>query len=66
MHYIIHIDTGSEGLTQELPLIEEPDDQEKEEQQREENPQQTTDVALKEANPSEEGRQDHALPANII
>ena len=53
-----HIDSANEVLTLDLPLIKEPDDQEQEEQQQE-DPPQAIDPASEEANPSEEGRQDH-------
>ena len=64
LHYNIHIDSVSEGLTQEQMLIQEPDDQEQEGQLREENPQQTSECATEETNLSEEGRQDHILPSS--
>ena len=50
---------------QELPLIEEPDDQEPEEQQ-EEDPPQAIDPASEEANPNEEGRQDHTSTQQML
>ena len=50
-----HIDSANEVPTQELPLIEEPDDQDTEEQPPE-GPPQTTDSASAEANPNEKGR----------
>ncbi|WVZ97987.1 hypothetical protein U9M48_043481 [Paspalum notatum var. saurae] len=56
---------GIEEQTQEQPLIEEPEDQEPD-PQSEEYPQAAPDFASEEANPSEEGRQDHILPANIV
>ena len=47
-------------------MIEEPDDQEPEGQPQEEYPQATSDLTTEEANPSEEGRQDHANPSKQI
>ena len=61
----IHIDHGIEEQTQEQPLIEEPEDQEPD-LQPEEYPQAAPDFASEEANPSEQGRQDHILPANNV
>jgi len=51
---VIHIDPANEGLPQEQPLIEEPEDEP-------ENPHPTADHIAEEApsNPSGEGRQDH-------
>ncbi|WVZ97146.1 hypothetical protein U9M48_042701 [Paspalum notatum var. saurae] len=46
-------------------MIEEPEDQEPD-PQPEEYPQAAPDFASEEANPSEEGRQDHTLPANDL
>jgi len=59
----MHIDLANELPTQEQPLIEEPDDQEQESPQQEENPQQSSECVTEEANPSKEGRQDHANPS---
>ena len=59
----MHIDTGNEELTQQLPLVEEPEDQEPVNPKQEEYPQAAPDFATEEANPSEEGRQDHTLPS---
>ena len=51
-------------MTQELPLIEELDDQEQGGQQQEENPQNAPDFAPEApSDPSEEGRQDHTIPS---
>ena len=58
----MHIDHGVEEQTQEQPLIEEPEDQEPDPQPEEYPP--APDFASEKANPSEEGRQDHILPAN--
>ena len=56
-HIVMHIDTGSEGATPKLPLIEEPDDQEQGGQHQEENPQATPDLAPEApSDPNEEGR----------
>ena len=60
-----HIDFANEVPTQELPLIEEPDDQDTEEQPPE-GPPQTTNSASAEANPDEEGRQDHTTTQQIL
>ncbi|WVZ89653.1 LOW QUALITY PROTEIN: hypothetical protein U9M48_036032 [Paspalum notatum var. saurae] len=60
--WIYPLDPASELPTQEQPLIEEPDDHEQEPPQQEENPQQCSECVTEEANPSEEGRQDHANP----
>ena len=62
----MHIDTGNEELTQQLPLVEEPEDQEPVNPEQEEYPPAAPDFATEEANPSEEGRQDHILPANFV
>ena len=59
-----HIDSANEVLTLDLPLIKEPDDQEQEEQQQE-DPPRAIDPASEEANPSEEGRQDHTSSSKI-
>ena len=60
-----HIDSANEEPTQELPLIEEPDDQDTEEEQQE-GPPQTTDSASAEANSDEEGRQDHTTTQQML
>ncbi|WVZ52752.1 hypothetical protein U9M48_003782 [Paspalum notatum var. saurae] len=57
-------DPGVEEQTQEQPLIEEPEDPEPYPQQ--EDFQQAADSAPNDTVPSEEGRQDHILPANIV
>ncbi|WVZ67870.1 hypothetical protein U9M48_016889 [Paspalum notatum var. saurae] len=59
---------ASEGLTSEQPLIEEPDDEPSQEQesQQQEDPPQAADFAPEEANLSEEGRQDYALPSKYF
>ena len=60
----MHIDTGSEGVTPELPLIKEPDDQEQGGQQQEENPHAAPDFAPEAPfEPNEKGRQDHTIPS---
>ncbi|WVZ67868.1 hypothetical protein U9M48_016889 [Paspalum notatum var. saurae] len=61
-------DPASEGLTSEQPLIEEPDDEPSQEQesQQQEDPPQAADFAPEEANLSEEGRQDYALPSKYF
>ncbi|WVZ51821.1 hypothetical protein U9M48_002929 [Paspalum notatum var. saurae] len=50
----MHIDTGNEELTQQPPLVEEPEDQEPVNPEQEEYPQAAPDFATEEANPSEE------------
>ena len=63
----MHIDSENELPTQEQPLIEEPDDQEQGTQQQEENPQAAPDLAPEApSDPSEEGKQDHAIPTKVI
>ena len=60
----MHIDTESEGVTPELPLIEEPDHQEQGGQQQEKNPQGAPNFAPDApSDPIEEGRQDHTIPS---
>ena len=60
---VVHIDLASELPTQEQPLIEEPDDQEQVSQQQEESSLPTSDLTIETADPTEEGRQDHAIPS---
>jgi len=59
----MHIDPASELPIQEPPLIEEPDDQEQESQQQEESSLPTSDSIVETADPTEKGRQDHAIPS---
>ena len=58
---VMHIDPASELPAQEQPLIEEPDDREQESQQQEESSLPTSDLAVETADPTEDGRQDHAI-----
>ncbi|WVZ93489.1 hypothetical protein U9M48_039464 [Paspalum notatum var. saurae] len=51
--FSLNDDTGNEELTQQLPLVEEPEDQEPVNPEQEEYPQAAPDFATEEANPSE-------------
>ena len=61
----MHIDHVNEEQTQELPVIEKPDDQEPKGQPQEEYPQATSDLTTDDTDPSEEGRQALHSPSKL-
>ena len=64
LHYVMHIDSASEGQPPDQPVVEEPEEQlHQEPEDQQQGPDFTQETAT---NPSEEGRQDHEFPANMI